>query len=43
MDEGVDPKTLSDRLGHSNTSVALQIYPDRSQAGTRSWLKRWAA
>jgi len=30
MDEGVDPKTLSDRLGHANTSVTLQIYTHRS-------------
>ena len=30
MDEGVDPKTLSDRLGHANTSVTLQIYIHQS-------------
>lgn len=30
MDAGVDPKTLSDRLGHANTSVTLQIYTHRS-------------
>ena len=30
MDEGVDPKTLSDRIGHANTSVTLQIYTHRS-------------
>jgi hypothetical protein len=30
MDEGVDPKTLSDRPGHANTSVTLQIYIHRS-------------
>ena len=30
LDEGVDPKTLSDRIGHANTSVTLQIYGHRS-------------
>ena len=30
MDQGVDPKTLSDRIGHANTSVTLQIYTHRS-------------
>jgi len=30
MDQGVDPKTLSDRIGHANTSVTLQIYAHRS-------------
>src|ERR1019366_1118158 len=30
MDQGVDPKTLSDRIGHANTSVTLQIYGHRS-------------
>jgi integrase len=30
MDEGVDPKTLSDRIGHANTAVTLQIYTHRS-------------
>ena len=28
---GVDPKTLSDRIGHANMSVTLQIYAHRSQ------------
>lgn len=27
---GVDPKTLSDRIGHANMSVTLQIYAHRS-------------
>ena len=27
---GVDPKTLSDRIGHANMSVTLQIYGHRS-------------
>ncbi len=30
LDEGVDPKTLSDRIGHANTWVTLQIYGHRS-------------
>jgi len=30
MDAGVDPKMLSDRLGHANTSITLQIYAHRS-------------
>jgi integrase len=30
LDEGVDPKTLSDRIGHANMSVTLQIYTHRS-------------
>jgi hypothetical protein len=28
---GVDPKTLSDRIGHANMSVTMQIYAHRSQ------------
>ena len=31
LDMGVDPKTLSDRIGHANMSVTLQIYAHRSQ------------
>jgi integrase len=30
MDAGVDPKMLSDRIGHANTAVTLQIYTHRS-------------
>ena len=30
LDTGVDPKTLSDRIGHANMSVTLQIYGHRS-------------
>ena len=30
LDMGVDPKTLSDRIGHANMSVTLQIYGHRS-------------
>jgi site-specific recombinase XerD len=30
LDEGVEPKTLSDRIGHANMSVTLQIYTHRS-------------
>jgi integrase len=30
LGEGVDPKTLSDRTGHANMSVTLQIYTNRS-------------
>lgn len=30
MDAGVDPKMLSDRMGHANTSITLQIYTHRS-------------
>jgi len=30
MDLGIDPKMLSDRIGHANTSVTLQIYTHRS-------------
>jgi integrase len=26
MDAGVDPKVLSDRIGHANTSITLQVY-----------------
>jgi len=30
MDAGVDPEMLSDRIGHANTAVTLQIYTHRS-------------
>ena len=30
LDTGVDPKTLSDRIGHANMSVTMQIYGHRS-------------
>ena len=30
MDLGIDPKMLSDRIGHANTAVTLQIYTHRS-------------
>jgi len=30
LDMGVDPKTLSDRIGHANMAVTLQIYTHRS-------------
>ncbi|WP_152186074.1 site-specific integrase [Segeticoccus rhizosphaerae] len=35
MDAGVDPKMLSDRIGHANTSVTLQIYTHHSQGRDR--------
>lgn len=35
MDAGVDPKMLSDRMGHANTSVTLQIYTHRSHGRDR--------
>jgi integrase len=30
MDAGADPKVLSDRIGHANTSITLQVYAHRS-------------
>ncbi|HEY5978097.1 MAG TPA: tyrosine-type recombinase/integrase [Microlunatus sp.] len=30
MNAGVDPKVLSDRIGHANTGITLQVYAHRS-------------
>ena len=30
MNAGADPKVLSDRIGHANTSITLQVYAHRS-------------
>ncbi len=35
MDAGADPKLLSDRIGHANTAVTLQIYTHRSRGRDR--------
>jgi integrase len=35
MDAGVDPKMLSDRMGHANTAITLQIYTHRSTGKDR--------
>jgi hypothetical protein len=36
MDAGADPKVLSDRIGHANTSITLQVYAHRSTGLDRS-------
>jgi integrase len=35
MDAGVDPKIVSDRVGHSNMQVTFQIYTHRSTGRDR--------
>lgn len=35
MDSGIDPKIVSDRVGHSNMAVTLQIYTHRSSGRDR--------
>jgi integrase len=35
MDAGVDPKMLSDRMGHANTAITLQIYTHHSTGKDR--------
>jgi integrase len=36
MDSGIDPKIVSDRVGHSNMAVTLQIYTHRSSGRDRA-------
>ena len=35
LDQGVDPKTVSDRIGHANMNVTFQIYTHRSTGRDR--------
>ena len=35
MDSGVDPKILSDRIGHANTGITMQVYTHRSSGRDR--------
>jgi integrase len=35
LDVGVQPKVVSDRMGHSNMSVTFEIYGHRSTGGDR--------
>src|SRR5450759_131699 len=35
MDAGVDPKMLSDRMGHANTAITLQTYTHHSTGKDR--------
>ena len=34
-DAGIDPKTVSDRIGHANMAYTLQIYTHRSAGRDR--------
>jgi integrase len=43
LDAGIDPKILSDRVGHANMSVTLQIYAHRSTGRDRSAAETFAA
>jgi integrase len=36
LDSGIEPKTLSDRVGHSNPTVTFQIYAHRSTGRDRT-------
>ncbi|HET9256523.1 MAG TPA: hypothetical protein VFO16_15180 [Pseudonocardiaceae bacterium] len=36
FDSGIEPKTLSDRVGHSNPTVTFQIYAHRSTGRDRA-------
>lgn len=36
LDSGIDPKILSDRVGHSNPSVTFQVYTHRSTGQDRA-------
>lgn len=40
LDSGIDPKIVSDRVGHSNMNVTLQIYTHRSKGQDRPAAKR---
>jgi integrase len=40
MDSGIDPKIVSDRVGHSNMAVTLQIYTHRSSGRDRDAAER---
>jgi hypothetical protein len=34
LDAGIDPKIVSDRIGHANMAYTLAIYTHRRPAGT---------
>lgn len=36
LDSGIDPKVVSDRVGHANMNVTLQIYTHRSRGKDRT-------
>ena len=36
LDSGIEPKILSDRVGHSNPTVTFQIYAHRSTGRDRA-------
>ena len=36
LDSGIEPKILSDRVGHSNPAVTFQIYAHRSTGRDRA-------
>jgi integrase len=43
LDAGVDPKIVSDRIGHANMAYTLQIYTHRSTGRDRAAAERIAA
>lgn len=43
MDNGVDPKILSDRVGHANMNVTFQIYTHRSTGHDREAAEKMAS
>ena len=36
LDSGMDPKILSDRVGHSNPTITFQVYTHRSTGRDRA-------
>ncbi len=40
MDAGIDPKIVSDRVGHANMNVTLQVYTHRSTGRDREAAER---
>ena len=43
LDAGIDPKIVSDRVGHANMTVTLQIYAHRSAGRDRVAAETFAA
>jgi integrase len=40
MDAGIDPKVVSDRVGHANMQVTFQVYTHRSTGRDREAAER---
>jgi integrase len=40
MDAGIDPKIVSDRVGHANMQVTFQVYTHRSTGRDREAAER---